>query len=50
MYKTPYLAAMEMKIFFLFCCLRVPQATKKKKIVVDSGTIRLMENKMSAAD
>ena len=47
-YYTSYLAPMGVKIFFLFCCLRVPQATKKKtssnkkeKIVADSGTISL---------
>jgi hypothetical protein len=40
--KTPCLAAKEMKIFFLFCCLRVPQATKKN--VVQSGTSSLMDN------
>ena len=36
--KTSCLAPMGVEILFLFCCLRVPQATKKKKIVADSGT------------
>jgi len=40
---------MGVEILFAFCCLREPQATKKKKIVADSGTERFMECQIAAS-
>ena len=47
-YKASCIAPMGVEILFLFCCLRVPQATKKKKIVADSGTESFMECRTAA--
>jgi hypothetical protein len=48
-YHTSWLAPMGVEILFLFCCLQVTRAIKKKKIVADSGTRSLYGIKTGAS-